>query len=203
MNDPYKVLGALPSASDEELKKAYRELAKKYHPDNYVGNPLADLAAQKMQEINEAYDKITTMRRSSSSQAGSYSSAAAGNTAANHQQGYRYSQFNDVRHLINSNRIFEAEEILNGIPQSKRDAEWFFLKGNIFYSRGWLDEAYNYIARAVQMEPGNAEYLTAFNKMQSQRQHGSPYGYARTNSSCSSELCNLCTSIICLSMCCS
>ena len=58
MNDPYSVLGVSPSASDEEVKKAYRELARKYHPDNYQNNPLADLAEEKMKEINEAYDQI-------------------------------------------------------------------------------------------------------------------------------------------------
>ena len=55
MRDPYSVLGVDQNASDEEIKKAYRELARKYHPDNYQNNPLADLAEEKMKEINEAY----------------------------------------------------------------------------------------------------------------------------------------------------
>lgn len=62
MNDPYSVLGVSPDASDEEIKKAYRELARKYHPDNYQNNPLADLAEEKMKAINEAYDAITKQR---------------------------------------------------------------------------------------------------------------------------------------------
>ena len=62
MNDPYSVLGVSPNASDEEIKKAYRELVKKYHPDNYANNPLADLAEDKMKEVNEAYDAIVKMR---------------------------------------------------------------------------------------------------------------------------------------------
>ena len=67
MTDPYKVLGVSPSASDEDVKKAYRDLAKKYHPDNYVNDPLADLAEQKMKEITAAYDQIMDMRRGSQS----------------------------------------------------------------------------------------------------------------------------------------
>ena len=59
MKDPYEVLGVPHGASDEEIKKAYRELARKYHPDNYANNPLADLAQEKMKEINEAYDTLT------------------------------------------------------------------------------------------------------------------------------------------------
>ena len=54
--DPYKVLGVTPQTSDDDVKRAYRELARKYHPDNYVNNPLADLAEARMKEINEAYD---------------------------------------------------------------------------------------------------------------------------------------------------
>ena len=62
MRDPYEVLGVSPDADDNEIKKAYRELARKYHPDNYQNNPLADLAEEKMKEINEAYDAITRSR---------------------------------------------------------------------------------------------------------------------------------------------
>ena len=63
MSDPYKVLGVSPNATDDEIKTAYRELAKKYHPDNYAESPLADLASEKMKEINEAYDTIMNDRR--------------------------------------------------------------------------------------------------------------------------------------------
>lgn len=63
MSDPYKVLGVSPNATDDEIKTAYRELAKKYHPDNYAESPLADLASEKMKEINEAYDTIMNDRK--------------------------------------------------------------------------------------------------------------------------------------------
>ena len=67
MKDPYSILGVSPNASPDEVKKAYRELARKYHPDNYQNNPLADLAEEKMKEINEAYDAITKGRSAPSS----------------------------------------------------------------------------------------------------------------------------------------
>ena len=73
MRDPYSVLGVSQNASDDEVKKAYRELARKYHPDNYQNNPLADLAEEKMKEINEAYDTITKQRSG-----GGYQSASTG-----------------------------------------------------------------------------------------------------------------------------
>ena len=70
MNDPYKILNVPSTASDEEIKKAYRELARKYHPDNYHDSPLEDLAQEKMKEINEAYDTIMKMRAAATGPAG-------------------------------------------------------------------------------------------------------------------------------------
>ena len=61
--DPYKILGVSPTASDAEIKSAYKELVKKYHPDQYQDNPLADVAEEKMSEIHAVYDQIMTSRR--------------------------------------------------------------------------------------------------------------------------------------------
>ena len=95
-----------------------------------------------MQEINEAYDTIINARRTSKNNAGGqqgYNANAAG------------SQFPDVRRLIGQNRIDDAEEILNGVAELSRNAEWYYLKGMIFYRRGWMDQAMSYYARAVQL----------------------------------------------------
>ena len=116
MTDPYKVLGVSPSATDEEVKDAYRKLAKKYHPDQYADSPLKDLADEKMKEINEAYDTITAQRKGGS--------RGRGYTGAYNNVGSRGdSGFNDVRSLIMSGRIADAEQILNGVPPERRNAE--------------------------------------------------------------------------------
>lgn len=197
MNDPYKILGVSPASSEEELKKAYRELARKYHPDNYAGNPLADLAAQKMQEINEAYDRIVTERRNASSQTRySTGSASYSGSGERHASSGAYA---DVRRLINSRRTAEAEEILNGVPETHRDAEWYFLKGTILHNRGWLDEAFECFAVAAKNEPGNVEFQNAYNRMMWQRQNGSPYGYTG-RSHC--DLGSVCVGLMCMRMCC-
>ena len=116
MTDPYTVLGVKPDASDEEVKRAYRELARKYHPDNYQNNPLADLAEEKMKEINEAYDAITKMRSGGSS--GGYQSQGAyqGSYQGGYQRQYSNassgSLYNQVRQAINMGDISRAEELL-------------------------------------------------------------------------------------------
>ena len=88
--DPYKVLGVTPQTSDDDVKRAYRELARKYHPDNYVNNPLADLAETRMKEINEAYDMIMNERRNpaggSSGQQQSYGGAYNGQQYGGYQR---------------------------------------------------------------------------------------------------------------------
>ena len=61
--NPYEILGVSENATDEQIKNAYRELAKKYHPDSFEDSPLVDLAKEKMQEINDAYDEIQRLRR--------------------------------------------------------------------------------------------------------------------------------------------
>lgn len=187
MTDPYKVLGVSPQATDAEIKTAYRELARKYHPDNYQNNPLSDLATEKMKEINEAYDQIQKERSTGRSYSSNgYSSGS--------------SQFSDVRRLIQNGKIVEAEELLNGVPTDKRDAEWYFLKGSIYHSRGWLDEAYKYFSQACRMNPGNQEYRAALNSLMYQRQTGSPGGYQQQYSNCT--VCDVCSTFLCADACC-
>lgn len=202
MSDPYKVLGVSPNATDDEIKAAYRELAKKYHPDNYSGSPLADLAGEKMKEINEAYDQVVAERKRQK-KSGYVPPAGAGYTGYAGNVGYNAnSSFSDVRNLIMSGRIADAEQILNGVPMEGRNAEWYFLKGTVLYKRGWLDEAYNNYVRACQMDPGNPEYRAAMNQVSNQRQgvYGGYNPNVQQTGGCSG--CDMCSSLICADCCC-
>ncbi len=195
MTDPYKVLGVSPAATDEQIKEAYRNLAKKYHPDQYADSPLKDLADEKMKEINEAYDTITAQRKGG----GRRSPGGGYNPVGNNAN----SSFNDVRSLIMSGRISDAEQILNGVPPERRNAEWYFLKGSVLYRRGWLEEAKDHFSRACQMDPGNGEYSAALNQAMSQGS-GMYGGYSPVGGmnagGCNS--CDLCSSMICADCCC-
>mgnify|MGYP001182117161 CR=1 FL=1 len=177
MNDPYQILGVSENASDEEIKKAYRELARKYHPDNYHDNPLADLAQEKMKEINAAYEQITKERASGKrgSGSGGASYGASGYGGYGGYQGYggyggsqsysgQSSVLQQARIAINTGNISRAEALLANY--SDHNAEWNFLKGAVCYRRGWLDEALRYYQTACQMDPTNAEYRQALEYME-------------------------------------
>ena len=190
MKDPYEVLGVSKNATDEEIKNAYRALARKYHPDSYQDNPLADLASEKMKEINEAYDAIMNTRKSRGNKGN------AGYANPN-------SKFSDVRTLIMNNRLDDAQILLDGVPFDKRDAEWYFLNGSVLYKRGWFNDAYSSFNTAVRMEPDNAEYRQALNNMQRKGAGGfnDPYrGSRNMGGSCSA--CDMCQTLICLDCCC-
>ena len=188
MNDPYKVLGVSRDATDEEIKKAYRELARKYHPDNYVNNPLAELVEEKMKEINEAYDRIQKERSDSPRNNGRNNADYTG-------------EFIRVRELIQTGRLVEAEQMLNTVPIADRNGEWNFLKGCILERRGWYFDAQKFFETACYIDPDNNEYRDALNKV---RNTANSFGGYRTTTygprGCSS--CDICTSLMCADCCC-
>ncbi|HAZ37456.1 MAG TPA: molecular chaperone DnaJ, partial [Clostridiaceae bacterium] len=149
MKNPYEVLGVRDGASQEEIKQAYRELAKKYHPDKYADNPLRDLAEEKMREINEAYDYLTKNKGTSEN---SYDSTGYNGTSNDNNNFVKNQR---IREMINRNDLRSAEIELNSI--SNRNAEWYFLRGMLSLKKGWYSRGYNDIQTAVRMDPNNYE----------------------------------------------
>ncbi|MBE7048189.1 MAG: J domain-containing protein [Ruminococcaceae bacterium] len=187
MKDPYEVLGVPKTATQEEIKKAYRKLAKQYHPDNYANNPLADLAAEKFKEINEAYECLSGSSHSGYHHTGSQGSSAGG--AGN---------FAQIRNLIQMNRIDEAERLLDALPN--HGGEWFFLKGTIFIRRGWHAQGLNFIRQAVNLEPNNMEYRSVLNQYMNQTRQYRDIGNGMAGGSVSP--CDCCQGLICADCCC-
>ena len=199
MNDPERILGVPETATDEKKKKAYRDLARKYHPDNYHDNPLADLAQEKMKDINAAYEQITRERSGRGSGNSSYGSYGSGGTAYQRQQYSSQSStgssvLQQVRMAINSGNLSRAEALLANYAD--HNAEWNFLKGAVCYRRGWMDEAKRYYQTACQMDPSNAEYQSALDFME----NANRTAYRPDGGSFGTELCggNPCLTLCCL-----
>ena len=157
--NPYEVLGVSQNADEETVKKAYKELVKKYHPDKYVNNPLADLAAEKMKEINQAYDMIINKKTSSGSTGTGYSNPNYGGFGGYNNQP---PTFSTVRRLIQMNNIMQALMMLQQLPKT---AEWYYLSGLANIKAGRYTDGIRFMEQAVAMEPGNNEYRDTLNSV--------------------------------------
>ncbi len=186
MKNPYTVLGVDPSASDEEIKRAYRELAKKYHPDNYADSPLSDLAGEKMKEINEAYDRIQKERLSRTD--GSFGSS--------------YSAFSDIRSYIMSGDFYEAGIRLDSVNYRDRNAEWYYLKGRVNEGRGFYFDASRCYDTAASMEPSNPEYREAAQRIKNNAAGFDNRRYAGNGNVGGCSTCDICSGLICADCCC-
>lgn len=193
MNNPYDVLGVPETASNAEVKKAYLNLARKYHPDNYHDSPLEDLAQEKMKEINAAYEEINKSRNGRGTSGNNYGYGNSGTAQQSWGSGQSYSSvLQQVRIAINMGDLSRAESLL--ASYQSHDAEWNFLKGVICYRRGWMDEAERYYQTACQMDPGNAEYRQALNYMEngaadSYHPDGTPFGTDACGNGICQKLC--------------
>ena len=205
MRDPYQVLGVSPSASDEEIKKAYRQLAQKYHPDNYADNPLANLAEEKMKEINEAYDRIQKERQS-----GGASYSSSGSSYGSSSSSYRSSstEFVEVRRMINERRFTEAQSELNRVPSDRRGAEWNFLMGCVCIGLGDTFNAQTYVNKAVYMDPNEPEYREMQNRLRTGAQgaygaYGAPYRTMQNGDCGCADMCAgmMCADCLCNCLC--
>ena len=180
--NPYDVLGVSPSASDDEIKKAYRDLTRKYHPDANVDNPLADLEEEKFKEVQEAYDTIMRERSSGSSGSYSYGGSSSGSSGSysygggTSQGGAPDPRLQAAVNYINSRRFREALNTLDQIPE--RSAMWYYLSGCANAGLGNNVLARDHAAQAVNMEPNNLQYRQLLNQLDfsSRRYQSSPYG---------------------------
>lgn len=161
--DPYEVLGVPRDADEETIKKAYRELIKKYHPDKYINSPLADMASEKTKEINKAYDMLTGKNADTG---GGQSAYGPFGGYGHYGQRYTYRAGSDsymnVRALLNMGRASEAEAMLNRLP---KNAEWYFLMGVVCLRKGWYDQGVTNIRRACELDPNNIEYRSALDNI--------------------------------------
>lgn len=170
--DPYEVLGVSPRASNDEVKRAYRDLSRKYHPDSYADNPLAGLAEEKFKEVQEAYDQI--MREREGGHQGNAQGYSYGyQTAGSSQQEV---ELQAAVNFVNNRRYREALRVLSKLPS--RTAKWYYCSAAAHYGLGENVQALNDAQTAVNMEPGNMEYQSLLEQLQwnSQRYQTRTFG---------------------------
>jgi len=202
MKDPYKVLGVSPTASDDEIKTAYRNLARKYHPDKYAGSDLAELAEEKMKEVNSAYEEIQRMRANSGNSSGSYNGGGNGFSGFGVGNDGGGGIYNEIRLAINIGDTLRAQTLLDSVSPGDRGAEWNFLSGCVALRRGYYTDAQRFIDIACSMDPTNQEYLKARDALRS-RTAGYGGGYTTGgNNGCACSGCDVCTGLMCADCCC-
>ena len=205
MRNPYEVLGISPNATDDEVMNAYRELSRKYHPDSYVNNPLAELAEEKFKEVQQAYEQIMKQRQSGSAsranQGYGYSNAGYGygnNQAYGDADEQTNLQLQAARNYINARRFREALNVLAGI--SNRTAMWYYYSSVANMGIGNNIVAVDHARQAANMEPNNMEYVNYANQLQfrGQRYQTTGYGYGRNSYGTGDLCCDLwCADTLC------
>jgi molecular chaperone DnaJ len=197
MNNPYEILGVKEGASKEEIKAAYKAQVKKYHPDRHQDNPLYELAEEKLQEINEAYDYLMKNEGGGVRGAGGQGADAY---AQSGDRGKSPPEFQEARGAIDRGDLARAQDILS--RSVLRNGEWYFLNAMLNLRRGWYDDAVTSLQTAISMDPSNFEYRNAMNSLMSQTGGYRNAAYGRGYQNGNSQLCQFLQCWCCADMLC-
>ena len=168
MFDPYSVLGVSRDASNEEIKKAYRRLSRKYHPDANINNPNKEQAEEKFKQVQQAYEQIMKEREYGGSRGTDSYGGFGGFGDASRQSG-GYEDEESVRrraaaNFVQSGHYQEAMNVLHSLSQ--RNAEWYYLSSMANMGMGNNVRALEDIREAVRLEPNNMQYQSLKNRME-------------------------------------
>lgn len=218
MKSPYDILGVSSNASEDEIKKAYRKLSRKYHPDANVNNPNKEQAEEKFKEVQQAYDSIMSGNANNYSGDG-YDASGYGQTGYGNYSGFggfggfgnqgtsTYGEGKEGAYLhaamnyVRGGDYNAALRLLSEIEN--RTGKWYYVSAIANYSAGNQATALQHIEIAMRMEPGNIEYQQLYQTMQNggtwyttRRQN---YGYPEMSGS---DCCNMCMMNLCLNLLC-
>ena len=202
MLDPYSVLGVSRNASMDEIKKAYRKLSRKYHPDANINNPNKEEAEEKFKQVQQAYDQIVREREQGALQS-SWSGEFGGGYQTQDDQ--RSMEMRAAANYINAAHYQEALNVLNRMTE--RNGQWYYYHAVANAGAGNTASAMEDARRAVDMEPNNMQYQQLYQQLQSGGQwywnQGNGYGYERPGNGFGNCCCQcLCMNMLCPGCCC-
>lgn len=212
MRDPYEVLGVSRNASEEEIKKAYKALSRKYHPDANINNPNKEQAEERFKEIQQAYQQIMKEKTEGYSYqgsgyggfggqqggyggfgrqggfggAGGYGSAWGGSQTGYEDNGHLRAAGNYVR----NGYYKEARNVLDGMDEKEKSARWYYYSALAHAGLKNQVSALEHARRAAAMEPGNSDYSSLVYQFENggswyqQRQYTYGQPYAGGNGLC-------------------
>lgn len=164
MFDPYSVLGVSRDASDEEIKKAYRKLSRKYHPDANINNPNKAQAEEKFKEVQQAYEQIMKEREYGSYYGNNGNYGGFGSQTNSGYQDEEAVRRQAAANFIQSGHYREAMNVLSSLSQ--KNAQWYYLSSVANMGLGNNVNALNDIRQAVNMEPDNLQYRMLLQRME-------------------------------------
>lgn len=210
IQNPYSVLGVSRDATEEEIKKAYKTLSRKYHPDANINNPNKEQAEEKFKEIQAAYQQIMKEKTQGYSQSGSYGynqSGSYGNTGSSYGDFYGdffggfgtqgqnagYEEEPRIRaagNYVRNGYYKEARNTLDSMGEQEKNARWYYYSAIANSGLGNNVAALEHARRAAAMEPGRYEYQNLVRRLESggnwyeQRQAAYGYPYNASNNLC-------------------
>jgi molecular chaperone DnaJ len=200
MLDPYSVLGVSRDTSMDEIKKAYRTLSRKYHPDANINNPNKEQAEEMFKQVQQAYDQIVKERERGTSQDSWYGGFGGTGSAYQTQDDQRSMEMRAAANYINASHYQEAMNVLNGMTE--KNGEWYYYHAIANAGMGNTANAMEDARKAIELEPSNMQYQRLYQQLQSGGQWyqttGSGYGYQRPADSMG----NCCCQCLFMNMCC-
>ncbi len=203
MLDPYSVLGVPRNASDDEIKKAYRKLSRKYHPDANINNPNKAQAEEKFKEVQQAYEQIMKEREygGSSGTYGGYGNYGGfGGGSSSDYQDEESLRRRAAANYVQSGHYQEAMNVLNSL--GRKNAEWYYLASMANMGLGNNVTAQEQIREAVRQEPDNIQYRMLLQHMEGgggwYRQQQDPFGGMPT---AGDDMCDACCRTMACAMC--
>ncbi len=145
MQEFYEELGLTDSATDEEITARYNELKEKYSEERWQDGEAGNKAARKLTKIQTAYQEIMASRKEKQT------------------EGERITSLDEVARLLKEGDVTKAQSILDDCHE--RNAEWHYLQAVIFYKKNWINDSKKQLEIAMQMDPANQKYRSAYAKM--------------------------------------